>query len=66
MPKAHPASLAILVGLSKPLDDLQILPQLYSTYKALGLSEAVIPATAELAKKKYGDIPLRKASGAAT
>ena len=33
--------LAILAGLPEPLDDSKILPKLYSTYKALGLSEAV-------------------------
>ena len=41
--------LAVLAGLPKPVDGSKILPQLYSTYKALGLSEAV--GTIERARK---------------
>ena len=41
--------LAVLAGLPKPDDGSKILPQLYSTYKALGLSEAV--GTIERARK---------------
>lgn len=32
--------LAILAGLTKPVDGSKILPELFSTYKALGLNEA--------------------------
>jgi hypothetical protein len=56
--------LAMLAGLAKPVDGSNVIPDLLHTYEALSLSEAVIPAAAELAKKKHGDIPLRKASGA--
>jgi len=56
--------LAMLASLAKPADGSNVIPVLLHTYEALSLREAVIPAAAELAKKKYGDRPLCKASGA--
>ena len=50
--------LAMLAGLAKPADGSNVIPVLLHTYEALSLREAVIPAAAELAKKKYGDRPL--------